>query len=87
MKFVDGGEIDDKIIGVLASDKRCDHITSLDQLGDYFKKEMKYFWENYKAMKKPGTGVVGEFVDAAPAIAIVKDCADRYEKDYKPQVV
>jgi inorganic pyrophosphatase len=30
MKFVDGGEVDDKIIGVLAADKRSDHITHGD---------------------------------------------------------
>jgi inorganic pyrophosphatase len=32
MKFEDGGERDDKIITVLADDKRSDHITSYTQL-------------------------------------------------------
>jgi inorganic pyrophosphatase len=86
MKFVDGGEVDDKIIGVLAGDKRVDHIKKIDDLGDYFKKETKYYWENYKALKKPGTGVVGEFLDLAEAIKIVKESAERYEKDYKPKL-
>src|ERR1700691_4519393 len=46
MKFIDGGEVDDKIVAVLASDKRVDHIKTIDDLGDYFKKETKYYWEN-----------------------------------------
>jgi inorganic pyrophosphatase len=86
MKFVDTGEIDDKIIGVLAGDKRVDHIKSVEDLGEYFIKETKYYWENYKALKKPGTGVVGEFVSAADAVKIVKESAERYEKDYKPKL-
>ncbi len=86
MKFVDGGEVDDKIIGVLADDKRVDHIKKIEDLGEYFSKETKYYWENYKALKKPGTGVVGEFVDVAEAIKIVKESAMRYEKDYKPKL-
>lgn len=86
MKFVDTGEVDDKIIGVLADDKRADHIKSVEDLGDYFKKEIKYYWENYKALKKPGTGVVGEFVDPEGAKAIVRESMDRYEKDYKPKL-
>jgi len=86
MKFVDGGEVDDKIIGVLAADKRVDHIKKIDDLGEYFKKETKYYWENYKALKKPGTGVVGEFLDVAEAVKIIKESAGRYEKDYKPKL-
>ncbi len=86
MKFVDTGEVDDKIIAVLADDKRCDHITSIEDLGDYFKTEMKYYWENYKALKKPGSGVVGEFVDATGGVQIVQESMERYEKDYKPKV-
>lgn len=86
MKFIDGGEVDDKIIAVLASDKRSDHIKSVDDLGEYFKKETKYYWENYKALKKPDTGVVGEFLNVAQAIEIIKESAERYEKDYKPRI-
>ncbi len=86
MKFVDGGEVDDKIIGVIASDKRNDHIKTVEDLGEYFKKETKYYWENYKALKKPGTGVVGEFLGPAEAAKIVRESAERYEKDYKPKL-
>ncbi len=86
MKFVDGGEVDDKIIGVLADDKRVDHIKTIEDLGEYFKKETKYYWENYKALKKPGTGAVGEFLDAAEAKKIVHESIERYNTDYKPKL-
>ncbi len=86
MKFIDGGEVDDKIIGVIASDKRSDHIQSVADLGEYFLKETKYYWENYKALKKPGTGVVGEFVSKDEAINIVKESTERYTTDYAPKL-
>ncbi len=86
MKFVDGGEVDDKIIGVLAGDKRCDHITHVDQLGEYFKKETKYFWENIKALKKPGSGVVETFYGPEEATKVINECSEKYEKEYAPKV-
>lgn len=86
MKFVDGGEVDDKIIAVLNDDKRSDHIQSYKDLGEYWEKETKYYWENYKAMKKPGTGVVETFHGPEEAIKVIKECAERYQKDYAPKL-
>lgn len=85
VKFIDDGEIDDKIIGVLSDDKRVDHIRTVEDLGEYFKKETKYYLENYKALKKPGASAVGEFLDTSEAIQIVKESKERYVKDYKPK--
>lgn len=85
MKFIDGGEVDDKIIAVLNDDKRSDHITSYADLGGYWEKETKYYWENYKALKKPGTGVVETFHGPEEAIKVIKECAERYQKDYAPK--
>lgn len=86
MRFIDGGEVDDKIIAVLAGDKRSEHITSVEQLGEYFMKETKYFWENIKALKKPGTGVVGEFVNHDEALKIIAECEERYDTVYRPKL-
>jgi inorganic pyrophosphatase len=86
MKFVDGGEVDDKIIGVVSEDKRNTHIQTLDDLGEYFIKETQYFWEHYKDLKKPGTGEVKGFFGIDEAVKIIKECEDRYEKDYKPKL-
>ncbi len=61
MKFNDGGEVDDKVIGVIADDKRMDHITTWEQLGNHWKTETTYYWEHYKDLKKPGTCRVDGF--------------------------
>ena len=86
MKFEDGGEIDDKIIGVLADDKRCDHIKSVEDLGEYFIKETTYYWENYKALKKPGTGIVESFHGKDEAMKIILESMERYQQEYAPKL-
>ncbi|EDY37585.1 inorganic diphosphatase [Cyanobium sp. PCC 7001] len=87
MKFDDGGEVDDKVIAVLADDKRMDHITSYTQLGDHWLKETQYYWEHYKDLKKPGTCRVNGFFDAAEAVAIVKACEARYLAEIDAKLV
>jgi inorganic pyrophosphatase len=87
MKFDDGGEVDDKVIGVLADDKRMAHITSYTQLGDHWKEETEYYWEHYKDLKKPGTCHVNGFFDSAEAVRIVKECEARYITLIEPKLV
>lgn len=86
MKFEDGGERDDKIITVLSDDKRMDHITSYEQLGEHFQKETEHYFEFYKHLKKPGTCKVLGFYDVAEAIKIIEECEERYQKDYAPKL-
>lgn len=86
MKFEDGGEVDDKIIAVLENDRRSDHIQSVNDLGEQFKKETTYFWEHIKYLKKPGTGVTKGFFDKEEAIKVVKECEKRYEEIYAKKV-
>ena len=87
MKFDDGGEVDDKVIAVLADDKRMDHITSYTQLGEHWLKETRYYWEHYKDLKKPGTCKVNGFFDTAEAVRIVKECEARYTTTIDPKLV
>lgn len=85
MKFIDGGEVDDKIIAVLSDDKRMEHIKDIADLGDYFVKETTYYWEHYKDLKKPNSGKVEGFFGRDEAMKIIKECSDRYQKDYLPK--
>jgi inorganic pyrophosphatase len=85
MKFEDGGERDDKVITVLADDKRMDHITSYTDLGSHWAKELEHYFEFYKHLKKPGTGKPLWFFDADEAIKIIEECEARYVKDYLPK--
>ncbi|OGI74307.1 inorganic pyrophosphatase [Candidatus Nomurabacteria bacterium RIFCSPHIGHO2_02_FULL_41_18] len=82
MKFEDGGEVDDKIIAVLSDDRRSDHIQSVENLGEQFKKETTYYWEHIKYLKKPGTGVTKGFFDKEEAIKVIKECEKRYGEIY-----
>ncbi len=85
MKFDDGGEVDDKVIAVIADDKRMDHITSFEQLGDHWVKETQYYWEHYKDLKKPGTCKVNGFFGVEEATKIIKECEERYTREYLPK--
>lgn len=85
MKFQDGGEIDDKIITVLSSDKRNEHITSYEQLGDHWQKETEHYFEYYKHLKKPGTCKVLGFFNVEEAMHVIKECEERYVTDYLPK--
>lgn len=84
MKFIDGGEVDDKVITVLNDDKRMDHIATLEQLGDHALKEMQHYFEHYKDLKKPGTCQVLGFEDIVEARKVIAECAQRYVTDYLP---
>ncbi len=86
MKFEDGGERDDKIITVLANDKRMDHIKSYTDLGDHWQKEVEHYFEFYKHLKKPGTCKPLGFFDKDEAVKIIKECQERYKTDYAPKI-
>jgi inorganic pyrophosphatase len=87
MKFIDGGEIDDKIITVLADDKRSNHITSYKQLGEHWASEISHYFEFYKHLKKPGTCQVLGFFEVDEAVKTINECAQRYIDDILPRVV
>jgi inorganic pyrophosphatase len=86
MKFNDGGEVDDKVIAVIASDKRMEDIKTIADLGEHFIKETTYYWEHYKDLKKPGTCKTEGFFDTQKAFEIIDECAERYNKDYAHKV-
>ena len=87
MTFDDGGEVDDKVIGVIADDKRMDHIKSFEQLGEHWIKETTYYWEHYKDLKKPGTCTVNGFFGVEKAVQIIKSCEERYLSEIDPNLI
>jgi inorganic pyrophosphatase len=86
MKFEDSGERDDKIIAVLADDRRMDDISTLEDLGGHRLKEIEHYFETYKHLKKPGTCKPLGFFDTNEAAKTVKECQERYEKEYRPKL-
>jgi len=87
MTFDDGGEVDDKVIGVIADDKRMDHIQSFEQLGKHWITETTYYWEHYKDLKKPGTCTVNGFFGVEKAVQIIKSCEERYLSEIDPNLI
>ena len=87
MTFDDGGEVDDKVIGVIADDKRMDHIKSFEQLGEHWINETTYYWEHYKDLKKPGTCTVNGFFGVEKAVEIIKSCEKRYLSEIDPNLI
>lgn len=73
MKFIDDGEVDDKIIVVPADDRNNGNAyNSLEDLPEQLIKQLDFHFNHYKDLKKPGsTKVEGFFgVDVAKEVII-----------------
>ena len=78
--FEDDGEMDEKLICVPADDISKDHIQSLDDLGEAFKKNIEHFYTHYKDWKKNWSGVsavLKGWGDAAAAQKVIEDSIAR----------
>ncbi len=78
--FEDDGEMDEKLICVPADDISKDHIQSLDDLGEAFKKNLEHFYSHYKDWKKNWQGVSAKLKgwgDAAAARKVIEDSIER----------
>ena len=79
MKFVDDGEVDDKVVVVPSDDRNTgDAITSLDQVHPQLIKQIEFHFNNYKALKKPGSTKVDHWGDAAEAIEVIHESIQRW---------
>ncbi|MBR2831181.1 inorganic diphosphatase [Candidatus Saccharibacteria bacterium] len=79
MKFVDGGEVDDKIICVPADDRNNgDCYKTLEDLPKKTLEQIKFHFNHYKDLKKPGTTEVKAFEDVKSAKKVIADSIERY---------
>ncbi len=79
MKFVDGGEVDDKIIVVPEDDRNNgDKYQTLEDLPKQLIEQIKFHFNHYKDLKKPGTTEVKEFADVKTAKKVIAASIDRY---------
>jgi inorganic pyrophosphatase len=79
MKFVDDGEVDDKIICVPADDRNTDNaIQTFDDLHPRFRQKLEHHFAHYKDLKKPGSTEVVGWGDAEEAKRIINECIERY---------
>lgn len=81
MKFVDDGEVDDKIIAVVADDRNNgDAIEKLEDLPKRLIEQIEFHFNHYKDLKKPGTTEVKEFAGADEAKKVIKDAITRWNE-------
>ena len=79
MKFVDGGEVDDKIICVPADDRNNgDKYQKLEDLPKQLIKQIEFHFNHYKDLKKPGTTKVKAFEGVKEAKAVIKASIERF---------
>lgn len=83
MKFVDDGEVDDKVVVVPADDRNTGNaIKTLADLPQQLIKQIEFHFNNYKALKKPGSTKVDHWGDVEEAKQTIKECQVRWaERD------
>lgn len=83
MEMVDSGESDYKIIAVPTEDKRWDDVQDLGDLNQHTIKEIKHFFETYKALKgKPAPVEVGEVKGKDAATAAFAESLELYKQKF-----
>lgn len=81
LNFEDDGEKDHKIICVPTDDRDSgNRVKSLDDLGEQWKNKIEYHFNTYKDLKKKGTTKVLGYGGPEEAVAVIKECIERYSK-------
>jgi len=79
MKFVDDGEVDDKIIAVPADDRNSGNAyQTLEDLPKQLIEQLRFHFNHYKDLKKPGTTEVKEFAGLDEAKKVIADAIKRW---------
>lgn len=81
MKFVDDGEVDDKIIVVPADDRNNGNAyNSLEDLPAQLIKQLEFHFNHYKDLKKAGTTKVEGFFGVDVAKEVIIDSQKRWKE-------
>lgn len=81
MKFVDDGEVDDKIVVRVADDRNDgDMINSIDDVGSKWRDQVEHHFTHYKDLKKPGSTQVTGWYGVEEAKQVIHECIDRYKQ-------
>jgi inorganic pyrophosphatase len=82
MRMIDRGEADDKIIAVAEQDASVSHIRDVSELPEFFRIELKHFFENYKTLENKKV-VVDEFLGKDHAYPIIERSIQYYKDNFK----
>ncbi len=79
MKFVDDGEVDDKVVVVPADDRNTGNAyKSLEDLPEQLIRQIEFHFNHYKDLKKPGTTKVEKWGDIEEAKAVIHESIERW---------
>lgn len=80
MKFVDDGEVDDKVVVVPADDRHNGNaINSLQDLPEQLIKQIEFHFNHYKDLKKAGTTQVSKWGDVEEAKEVIRESQARWK--------
>lgn len=82
MRMIDRGEADDKIIAVAEQDASVSHISDVSELPEFFRVELKHFFENYKTLENKKVHVP-EFGGREQALPIIERSIAFYRETFK----
>lgn len=81
MKFIDDGEVDDKIIAVPEDDRNNgNHYQTIEDLPKQLIKQLEFHFNHYKDLKKPGSTEVQSFEGIESAKEVIADSIKRWKK-------
>lgn len=81
MKFVDDGEVDDKVVVVPADDRDAgNEIKTLADLPAQLVKQIEFHFNHYKDLKKPGATKVEHWGDVEEAKQVIRECQARWKQ-------
>lgn len=80
MKFIDDGEVDDKIVVVPADDRQTgDSIQTLEDISLQLKNQIEHHFNHYKDLKKPGSTEVKHWGDIEEAKEVIRESETRWK--------
>ena len=82
MRMLDVGEMDDKIIAVAANDMSVTHFEDVSELPEFWIKELRSFFEDYKKLENKEV-VVEDFQGKDVAMEVIEQAIADYNKIFK----
>ena len=79
LELLDRGETDEKVISVVDTDPRWDHIQKLEDLPDHTMLEIQEFFKTYKHLQNIKVDV-GNFHGIDETKQLIQECLDRYNQ-------